>query len=485
LIQLFLGLAKAGGEQVLVNKNILNIAINDVKQIMINQYNNSICVDKYARVMTYEEAIKGADDVFMHAVCRTTSPGYPWNSDPALRSNLPGKSAWMGSNDDFDFTSVKAIELRNAVEELEQLCLKGIVDKVICADTMKDERRPIEKVNQGKTRMFAACPQHFVVLFRKYFIGFSAWTMHNRISNEVAVGTNPYDYDWTRIAKKLQMKGQNVIAGDFSNFDGSLNSCVLWSVLDVIENWYEIYDTDYKVEHAKIRQTLWAHVVNSTHIYKNTIYQWTHSQPSGNPFTVIINSIYNSVILRCAYLTIIYDQINKGKLTSEWFSMQKFNEHVSVVTYGDDNCLNISAEAITFFNQLTLSEALLKWGHTYTDETKTNKSSLSRHLNEINFLKRKFVYNNDLCKYMAPLEEAVIWEMLNWKRINEMSKKESLRVNIQTALREIVLHGKEKYNNFVKTVCYSREVRKLKLNMQVPSYAEQVLIVEELDYFLE
>ncbi|MBH0213503.1 hypothetical protein GH794_15505, partial [Listeria monocytogenes] len=106
-----------------------------------------------------------------------------------------------------------------------------------------------------KTRLFAACPQHFVVLFRKYYLGFSAWIMHNRIDNEVAVGTNPFSFDWGKIARRLQTKGERVLAGDFSNFDGSLNSMVLWRIFDVIEHWYKMNDPNYSIDHYMVRQT--------------------------------------------------------------------------------------------------------------------------------------------------------------------------------------------------------------------------------------
>ncbi|UPT53694.1 MAG: hypothetical protein 1 [Zeugodacus cucurbitae dicistrovirus] len=451
-----LGLEKAGGRQVLCNIDILKEVCDHMKQKMDLHYNMSITRDTYARVMTYEEAVQGANDDFMKAVCRTTSPGYPWNSDPKHATKLP-----------------------------EMDCLAGIQKGVICADTLKDERRPIAKVDAGKTRLFAACPQHFVILFRKYYLGFSAWVMHNRIDNEVAVGTNPFSYDWGKIARKLALKGPKVIAGDFSNFDGSLNSMVLWHVFDVIEYWYERNDPLYCLNHYLIRQVLWTHIVNSVHIYKDTIYQWTHSQPSGNPFTVIINSIYNSMILRCAYLTIVSKGIKEKSIDMSWYSLANFDKHVSVITYGDDNCLNISDDCISFFNQETLTAALLAWGHTYTDEGKTGEVVKYRSLKEIAFLKRKFVYDIGLSKWMAPLDESVIWEMLNWKRVNEISAKEALRVSVATALREMVLHGEEKYNSFVKTLLANKRLRQLRSNIIFPSYPSMLAQIEDIEYFLD
>ena len=163
----------------------------------------------------------------MNGVARKTSPGFPYN----LQSKgFPGKTKWMGKEEKYDFESMAAKQLRADVEELIEDCRNGKVSNVLFIDTLKDERRDNAKVDAGKTRVFSAGPQHFVVAFRKYFLPFAAWLMHNRIDNEVAVGTNPYSVDWERIAKRLKSKGKHVIAGDFGNFDGSLVAQILWAI---------------------------------------------------------------------------------------------------------------------------------------------------------------------------------------------------------------------------------------------------------------
>ena len=106
----------------------------------------------------------------------------------------------------------------------EQNAKLGIRTQTLWIDTLKDERRPLEKVRIGKTRVFSAGPMDFVILFRKYFLGFNAHCMANMITNEMAVGINVYSPRWHVLAKNLQKKGPHVVAGDFSNFDGSLNN---------------------------------------------------------------------------------------------------------------------------------------------------------------------------------------------------------------------------------------------------------------------
>lgn len=450
---LYGGLKKCGFTPALLDKTTLKIIQNDIRTIISNRYNDVLNLATYQRVLSYEEAVMGSDDEYMSAVNRSTSPGFPYT----LNKNQPGKQTWLG-NGEYDFTSPKSLELRKDVEDMIQNCKVGKVKGMYCVDTLKDERRPIEKVNAGKTRVFSACPQHFVIAFRKYFLGFAAWEMHNRIDNEIAPGTNVYSYDWHRLALYLQQKGKNVIAGDFSNFDGTLNAQILWAILEDINDWY-----DDGEENAKIRIGLWTMIVHSLHICGNNVYQWTHSQPSGNPFTVIINSLYNSYIMRFAYM------ICMKKYQPKLATMASFRKYVNMISYGDDNVLNISQEIIDYYNQITITEALDSIKMFYTDEGKTGEIIKCRTIDDVAFLKRSFKWCEELQRYVAPLNREVIYEMINWTR-NTIDPDEILKSNIETAARELTLHGRSEYNEFRSKI---RSIQnKFKIKPQILSYEE-------------
>jgi len=317
---------------------------------------------------------------------------------------------------------------------------------------------------------FSAFPVHAVIAFRQYFLGFVAWVMHNKIDNEIAVGTNAYSLDWHQIATRLQTKGPHVIAGDFSNFDGSLNSQVLWEILDIINDWYD--DSEYN---KNVRRSLWAHIAHSVHIFNDNMYMWTHSQPSGNPMTTIVNSMYNSIIMRMSW-QIVMKKHNAG-------DMRSFNKNVRMISYGDDNVLNISNSCIDLFNQDTIAQALETIGHIYTDEDKTGEVIKSRKLDDIHFLKRGFKYNQELCRFLAPLNEDVIYDMLNWTR-NTVDPDEILTQNISTAASEIALHGQDKFDTYVsdlKTVG-----RKLRYVPEIPTYYEcMTRLQDDPDMYLD
>lgn len=436
------GLTKCGFQPPLLNPDWIEACVSDVCRVALTSYNEMAPKRKFQRFLTMEQAIVGADDDFMSSLSRTTSPGFPYS---VLMHDGPGKRFWFGKEQDFSLDSSACLSLIADVERLIEDYSQGVVGNVVFTDTLKDEKRELAKVAVGKTRVFSAGPQHFSIAVRKFLLPFSAFLQHNRIDNEIAVGTNPYSYDWNRLALRLKSKGSHVIAGDFGNFDGSLNAQILWAIFDgIVLEWAQGCE-DYDSGVGDVLRGMWASLVHSVHIFGDNVYMWTHSQPSGNPLTVILNSLYNSVVMRLSWMQVFATR------DPSMMTMAKFNENVAMISYGDDNILNISDSVLEDFNQISVSYALAELGHTYTDETKIGEIVGFRTLAEVAFLKRKFRWSTELARYVAPLDKKVIYEMLNWTR-RTTDPDEILMTNLETAAREIVLHGRQAYQEYVAKI---------------------------------
>jgi hypothetical protein len=279
------GLTKCGGVCKPLNSDILKRCKTAVLAL-VRKNSGDVCKD----ILSLSDAIEGVEgDDFLTSINRRSSPGYPWIFQ---KGGSRGKSKWLGNDENFITDHPDVV---SAVNKRISNARSGIRDPTIWIDTLKDERRPIEKVDAGKTRVFSAGSMDFILATRMYFLSFNAHVMRNRIDNCSAVGVNPYSYDWHRIAQKLQSKGKHVIAGDFSNFDGTLHPDIMFAILDVINEWY-----DDGEENKEIRTVLWQCIANSVHVFGDNLYQWTHSQPSGNPLTAILNTLYN--IISMAYV---------------------------------------------------------------------------------------------------------------------------------------------------------------------------------------
>jgi hypothetical protein len=391
------------------------------------------------RVYSFEEAITGTDDKYIQPLNRTSSPGYPYT----LKNKGAGKRDWLGY-DDYIFSE----EVRSDVEELLTKCRNNQRGDVIWVATLKDERRPIEKVNQGKTRVFAAGPMHYTIACRQYFLDFVAHIMRNRIDNGIGVGTNPYNLDWHRTGVALSSKGGKVVAGDFAGFDGSLIQAILWAICDIINSFY-----DDDEENQLIREVLFEEILNANILVQGELIRCDHSQPSGNPLTVIVNSIFNQIVMRYAFILC-------SRKAGKNFTLKDFNKFVNVQAFGDDNVLNISDEIIDVYNQITITEALATIGLTYTDEGKTGELVPYRTLDDVKYLKRSFKVDGD-GYFRGPLDIDVCREMTNWTREKGSKNYDATVDNCNFALIEFGLHGKSIFQEYRRKISEAFKKRNL------------------------
>lgn len=418
-----LALKKASTPAYRCEPSVLRDCSNSVSQMI-----NLLRIDnRDMRTLTFQESIAGIiGDPWYAGINRSSSPGFGWDKTGK------GKTKWLGAEE----YVVDHPELTAAYEQATDKLESGLPVGTYWTDTLKDELRPIEKVNQGKTRQFSAGEMVYTLLVRKYFMGFAAHMSRNRVDTECCVGVNPYSSDWSKIAEKLKKKGPYVVAGDFSNYDGSLPAEVLWEVLEIINRFYTDPLNPKASEHDNnIRRLLWVDIVNSIHVCGDMIYMWNHSQPSGCPITSILNSTLHSVIVRMVFV------LAARKYAPSHQGLADFDRFVTHVNYGDDDITNISPDIIDWFNQETMAEMYATFGMTYTDELKTGAIVKCRQLSDVQFLKRKFVWDKEFCRWMAPLSLETVLETPSWVRGPEGAIRAAQ--NLEMAAYELSQHDRE------------------------------------------
>lgn len=391
-----------------------------------------------------QTSIRGIEgDEFINAINRSSSPGYPFVK--YRDHGMVGKTTFLGQDDDFIYDHPLLLE------QIKTYCDSVAVgERPLCffTATVKDELRSLDRVAAGKTRSFAAAPLHYVVLFRQKFLDLFANIMENRISNTSLVGINPYSDEWdycvSQLCKIADPTSHQFLAGDFKNFDGDLNQSLLWTIFDFIEQ-------QYGREDDALTFALWTDITNSLQIFGNSVIEVSRGQPSGNPGTTIINSLYNSSLIYTVVYLILID------INSEQALMIKDNllEHLRVLVYGDDNIMSFSKELSMILDPSLISEKMKMFGHTYTSDDKTSNKLFYRTLFEISILKRKFSFDKSLKVWLAPLELPSILEPLNWDKVEEgqdMLKTNQMSVNVCTAIRELSLHSEALFLSLVKRI---------------------------------
>lgn len=418
--------------------------------------------ERYLYPLTTEEAIIGIDGVEgLNSINKVSSPGYPY-----IFQKIPGrgKTGYFGEYE-FDLSLPGARQIIHEVEQMELDILNNKRPFVVWIDTLKDARIPIEKANRGKTRIFSAGPMAYTILYRKYFLPPIAHCMHNRIENHIAVGINPTSPEWHSLSLKLKSKGKHCIAGDYACFDGKAPTEGYLSALEFFKAWY-VQNWDHVTQHkcnvidgyemqllefCEFLDKIFLEVVNHIHLMEYEIdgvkhhlfYSVGNGQPSGNPGTAMVNSAQGLwMALRC------WLEITKG---TAYCTVSQFFEHVYLIDYGDDVAMNITSEAISFYNQNTLTRCMKKlFDIDFTDEKKTgDEQPDSRLLSDITFLKRGFIFNEDIQMYVCPMEVHTLLDILNWVRTGSEDARVITINNIASVAAELALVSEEEFHKWL------------------------------------
>ncbi|APG77956.1 hypothetical protein [Hubei coleoptera virus 1] len=296
--------------------------------------------------------------------------------------------------------------LRSILDHKQELREQGIVPVTIFTDCLKDTTMPIEKCKiPGKTRIFSISPVDFTIQFRQYFGDFIAAYTAARFDAEHAIGINVDSEEWSELYHRITLKQQNFIAGDYSNFGPGLSLQLADAVLNLIIDWYKFYGV--VSEHLNVMRVMKYEILCSKHLCLNLVYSVFGGIPSGSPITTPLNSLVN-----CLYIRLMWLDIMKN---TEFYSMEHFNNNVTIITYGDDMIGSVSDLVKDEFNMLTLANAFARYDIIFTDAAKTGKITPFVTRNELSFLSRYFVpHPTRRAMYIAGLKKISIESTANW-----------------------------------------------------------------------
>ena len=391
-------------------------------------------------VLTFEEAVKGVEgDEFAGAIDRSKSPGFPWAYEPNFKRKAFGDDEWT-------FQTERALKVRSVVEHDMALLMAGVRPFWLHQHFLKDERRSLEKVSAGMTRLISSSPLHAVLCTRMLTLNFSSWMMHNRVVNGFGVGVNPHSADWSLMARLLGGANDThrVMCGDFKAWDKRLGP----QTMEALGAAMDLYYADAGSEASTARWTIIADLQASRHIDNAIVYEWAGSNPSGNALTTALNSVGNQVDTRAAFIIAL---VRKG-ISFEVAKAAVSSDHFYAIVYGDD--VAISVRKGTVFDVLDghdIKAAFASMGLVYTDANKGDVA-LFETIHEASFLKRSFrqSYHGDK-RWMAPLSWDTIVESIQWCRSGETTQ-DDWRRNVRSMALEASAHGQEAYESYVMAV---------------------------------
>lgn len=394
-------------------------SFDKIKHHMIDSYNSARTYPiKNRRVLSDMEAVNGYGN--MKQIDMSTSAGYPY----CKRSNN-GKNHWFSreiqSNGSSLFT-MKDYLAKQVVDRIEKAA-QGVIKETYFVDTLKDETRPIEKVDQGKTRVFQIGPLDLTVAMRKYFGSFIDFIHSSYLTNEMAIGINPNSVEWGIKKKRLTRLGSKGWDGDFANYDASIWCQIVDMCAEIINEWYGA-----TVEESLIRHTLMRTLVFSYHILDDIIFLLFGGNPSGNILTTILNGMIFQIMIRLFYI----ENIDKN--------LTNYDRTLNVWNYGDDNMV-LFRHGLKY----TMEDArrfFARYGMTYTPADKSAIEDVMINFDDMTFLKRKWVAVEG--EIMAPIERQVILEIPRWSE-GDVTNMDNQLQRYNAALLEISNYGRHEF----------------------------------------
>lgn len=330
--------------------------------------------------------------------------------------------------------------------------------------TLKDEKRPIAKVLQGKTRMFGASPADFVIAFRRFFLRFSSEYMNARLECEHAIGIDVFSVENDIMIRRMKKNGKKWMAMDYSAFDKKMGAPLLWAVWRVIRGVMKA--AGWNEADLLKAECLYNVIAHPKYVIYNSVYQMSQTHPSGDPITSVINSIANSLIFRYCYM-----ELARENDKALW-NFRSFEKNVSLYCYGDDNIATVS-DVLPWFNQIAIAEKAKDLGMVLTPATKEGELMDFIPYEEVTFLKRWYRLSVDHGVIISFRAVGEILDTLNWYRKGNDPIMQ-LHQNLDIVLFELHFHGREVYNKWVSRI--ADECSKVGVHEPLLSYDEQIRV---------
>jgi hypothetical protein len=331
---------------------------------------------------------------------------------------------------------------------------------------LKDGPLPFTKIADKKTRLFTGAPADWSVVVRSKLLTFVRLLQKNKFVFEAGPGTTCQSAEWGKIYDYLVVFGTDrIIAGDYGKFDKRMTADFILAAFQIIANIFEA--AGFTPEEVRMIMCIGEDVAFPIVSLNGDLLEFFGTNPSGHPLTVIINSIVNSLYMRYCYTV-----LNPERTCSS------FKKNVHLFTYGDDNIMGVSKRT-PWFNHTNVQDILANIGVEYTMADKESESVPFISIDQTQFLKRKWRYDEDVGAWLCPLEEESIHKSLTtWVPSKSIDMYAQMVAVISSANSEYFFYGKEIFEHhhaFFKEILKQEPYDKYVMESTLPGWDDLVM----------
>lgn len=374
-----------------------------------------------------DSAINGAEhDCFLRRINPNTSGGFgfPGKKDtyiPIYTVDAKDETIYREPTED----------LKEKVFTILNDYVDGVGHNIFYKGHLKEEARPLGK----KTRMFYIAPLDDLVVSRMVlFPIFSLMIEHCKVFC-TAIGVNTH-VDADDMAKDILEFSDKSFVGDYKYWDihnlfdvGAAAN----KIIHIVCEHFGMHDAALKVLDGYLGDELYPIIEMLLDVF-----MVPGMVTSGKYGTAEMNSLRN--LVNAVYIW--YDTPSVQD--------KDFFKFCLPITYGDDIMVTVKDEVIDYYNGTTFQVALRdKFNMTFTAPDKSPVVSKYVSFEELDFLKRRFMYRDDLQRYVLLLSEESLYKTLSWTLPSRsISTIEQLLSSSGSVLREMYFYlEEEKYHS--------------------------------------
>jgi hypothetical protein len=316
---------------------------------------------------------------------------------------------------------------------MEELYVQGQRAYPIFKACLKDEPTKLDK---DKVRVFQGAPMALQLLVRKYFLPVARSLSMIPLVSECAVGVNSSGPEWDQLAKHMRKFGlDRILAGDYSKYDLRMSAQLMFAAFRILIDIARS-EGEYSERDILVMEGIATDICYPLMAYNGDLIQHFGSNPSGQNLTVYINSIVNSLLMRCAFFEIVQPK-----------SKVRFRDACSLMTYGDDVKSSVK-KGYDQFNHISVAEFLSARDMKFTMPDKESTPTPYMDDADADFLKRKNIENPELGLTLGGLDPDSNFKSLHANlRSKAVTKEQQAMQNIDGFLREAFPFGREYYED--------------------------------------
>jgi len=338
--------------------------------------------------LTSIEAINGIDsDPFTRSMNFNASGGFDFSGP---------KKKYLPLLDDGKRYMTK--DLRTIVDQCLANYESGISNNFVYSASLKDEPLPKRKRDLGKTRVFCMSSLPNLIISRMFLSSFYTLMVEHGDIFGTFIGIN-MDTQSHEMYTKLKDFSENILEGDYKNYDKSMPVEVAYMVSKIIYNVCKhlgYNDSALRCLRGILTDNIYVYIE-----MLQDIFLCVGIQPSGKYGTAEDNSLRGICLLLYAWFYSDFDA-----------EYGDFFENIMPGTYGDD--ILAAVKPIKFNNLFYQSFCREHYGMDFTSSDKSEIMKPFLNPDEMSFLKRTFVYSNFNSRYVSRLSHDSISRSLMW-----------------------------------------------------------------------